>query len=68
VLCGPFTAIPALFLAKKEMDSIQQGRMSPATLGQAKAAFWVSIVALILTLGGCMLMALGMLPLTLLGS
>lgn len=43
--CGPFTAIPGIFLAKKDMDDIAGGR-AQWNEGWAKSAFYLNIIAL----------------------
>jgi len=53
--CGPLTAIPGIFLAKKDMDDASSGRAPQVDDGWAKAAFYINIVALILfVLGVCL--------------
>jgi len=47
--CGPFTAIPGLFLAKKDMDEFASGRAPQLNESSAKAAFYLNIIALILS-------------------
>jgi zinc-ribbon domain len=46
--CGPFTALPGIFLAKKDMDAIASGQAPQLNDGWAKGAFYVNIVALCL--------------------
>ncbi|MGP8187908.1 MAG: hypothetical protein ACLQKY_17745 [Terracidiphilus sp.] len=46
--CGPFTAIPGIFLAKKDMDEIAAGRAPQLNEGWAKGAFYLNIVALVI--------------------
>lgn len=48
--CGPFTAIPGIFLAKKDMDEFASGRAPYLNASSAKGAFYLNIVALILWL------------------
>ncbi len=43
--CGPFTGVPGIFLAKKDMDEIAAGRAPQLDAGWAKAAFYLNIVA-----------------------
>ena len=50
--CGPFTAIPGIFLAKKDMDEFASGRAPQLNEGSAKGAFYLNIVALILSVIG----------------
>lgn len=52
--CGPFTAIPGIFLAKKDMDDCAAGRAPQLNEGWAKAAFYINIISLALfVLGIC---------------
>lgn len=44
--CGPFTAVPGIFLAKKDMDAIASGQAPHLNDGWAKATFYLNIVAL----------------------
>lgn len=44
--CGPFTAVPGIFLAKSDMDNIAAGRAPLINEGWAKAAFYINIVSL----------------------
>jgi hypothetical protein len=48
--CGPFTAIPGIFLAKKDMDEFASGRAPYLNASSAKSAFYLNIIALILSL------------------
>jgi hypothetical protein len=50
--CGPFTAIPGIFLAKKDMDEFASGRAPQLNEGSAKGAFYLNIIALILSVLG----------------
>jgi hypothetical protein len=50
--CGPFTAIPGLFLAKKDMDEFASGRAPHLNEGSAKLAFYLNIAALVLSVIG----------------
>jgi hypothetical protein len=50
--CGPFTAIPGIFLAKKDLDEIAAGRAPQLNESSAKGAFYLNIIALILSLIG----------------
>lgn len=45
--CGIFLSIPALIIAKREMNRIGAGARDPANLGNAKAAFWVSLAQIV---------------------
>ncbi|MGO9325642.1 MAG: hypothetical protein ACLP8B_10020 [Xanthobacteraceae bacterium] len=47
--CGPFTAIPGLFLAKKDMDDFASGRAPYLNESSAKLAFYLNVAALILS-------------------
>lgn len=52
--CGPLTAIPGIFLAKKDMDDCAAGRAPMLNDGWAKAAFYINIISLCLfVLGIC---------------
>src|ERR1700733_6143193 len=44
--CGPVTAIPGIFLAKKDMDDCAAGRAPQLNDGWAKAAFYINIISL----------------------
>ena len=46
--CGPFTAIPGIFMAKKDMDESASGRAPQLNAGWAKGAFYLNIVAIAL--------------------
>lgn len=50
--CGPFTAIPGLILAKKDMDEFASGRAPYLNESSAKLAFYLNIGALILSVLG----------------
>jgi len=50
--CGPFTAIPGLFLAKKDMYEFASGRAPQLNESSAKGAFYLNIIALILSVIG----------------
>ncbi len=50
--CGPFSAIPGIFLAKKDMDEFASGRAPQLNEGSAKGAFYLNIIALILSVLG----------------
>lgn len=53
VICG-FTAIPGAILAWMEMQAVREGRVPQANGGMAKLAFWINIVALVLTVFVCL--------------
>ncbi len=55
--CG-FTAIPGAILAWMEMQAVRAGRAPQANSGMAKIAFWINIVALVLTVFAVALMGL----------
>jgi len=61
--CGPFTAVPGIFMAKKDMDDFAAGRAPQLNDGLAKGAFYLNIIALGLSiLGICLFFGrLGML-------
>jgi len=44
--CGPFAAVPGIFLAKKDMDDIAAGRAPLLNDGWAKGAFYLNIASL----------------------
>jgi hypothetical protein len=47
--CGPFAAVPGIFLAKKDMDDFAAGRAPQLDDGWAKGAFYLNIVSLCLS-------------------
>jgi hypothetical protein len=49
VATGCLTSIPGFFLARSELSNIESGTSSPAGKGMAQAAYWISLVNLILT-------------------
>lgn len=55
--CG-FTAIPGAIMAWMEMQAVQAGHAPQSNSGMAKIAFWVNIVALVLTVFAIGLMVL----------
>lgn len=55
--CG-FTAIPGAILAWLEMQAVREGRAPQTNGGMAKIAFWVNIVALVLTVVAILLLSL----------
>jgi hypothetical protein len=55
--CG-FTAIPGAILAWLEMQAVREGRAPQSKDGMAKIAFWINIVALVLTAVAIVLMGL----------
>ena len=50
--CGPFTAIPGFFMAKKDMDMIASGQAPHLNESSAKGAYYLNIIALILSVLG----------------
>jgi len=50
--CGPFTAVPGIFMAKKDMDEIAAGRAPHLNEGMAKGAFYLNIAAVVLFVAG----------------
>jgi hypothetical protein len=50
--CGPFTAIPGLFLAKNDMDQFASGRAPHLNESTAKLAFYLNVIALVLSVIG----------------
>ncbi len=46
--CGCFTGLPAFFLARSELGSIERGESSPAGKSMAQAAYWISLINMIL--------------------
>lgn len=50
--CGPFTAIPGLFLAKNDMDAFASGRAPHLNESSAKLAFYLNVAALVLSVIG----------------
>jgi hypothetical protein len=58
--CGPFSAIPGIFLAKKDMDEIAAGRAPYLDEGWAKGAYYLNIIALVLSIVGiCLFWGMG---------
>jgi hypothetical protein len=50
--CGPFTAVPGIIMAKKDMDDIAAGRAPHLDEGWARGAYYFNIIALVLSLIG----------------
>lgn len=50
--CGPFTALPALIMAKMELGKISRGESHPSNETISKIAFWGSAANLGLTVVG----------------
>lgn len=50
--CGPFTAVPGIIMAKKDMDDIAAGRAPQLDEGWAKGAYYFNIIALVLSVIG----------------
>lgn len=49
LFCGLFTSVPAFFMARSEMQAIDQGTSPPAGRGLAQAAFWIAVANMALT-------------------
>lgn len=49
VMCGPFTGVPGIIFGKMEMDAIKQGTSPQSNMGVAKAGFYISIAAVVLS-------------------
>jgi hypothetical protein len=47
--CGPFTAIPGIFMAKKDMDAIASGQAPHLNEGWAKGTYYLNIISLVLS-------------------
>jgi hypothetical protein len=52
IVCGPFSSVPGIILAKMEMDAIHQGRAPLSGENMAKWAFYLSIAATVFSLLG----------------
>jgi hypothetical protein len=50
--CGPFTAIPGFFLAKKDMDQFASGSAPQLDVSWSKMAYYLNIIALVLFVAG----------------
>jgi hypothetical protein len=50
--CGPFTAVPGFFLAKKDMDAFASGQAPYLDVSLAKVAYYLNIIALVLFVFG----------------
>lgn len=50
--CGPFTAVPGIFMAKKDMDEIASGRAPHLNEGMAKGAYYLNIAGIVLFVVG----------------
>lgn len=58
--CGPFTGVPGVFLAKKDMDEFAAGRAPQLDEKWAKWAYYLNIISLVLfVLGLCVFWGLG---------
>lgn len=58
--CGPLAGVPGIFLAKKDMDDIAAGRAPNLDASWAKNAFYLNIVAVVLSvLGMCLWWGMG---------
>lgn len=51
VACGCLTSIPAIFVARAELDAIARGTSPPGGKSLAQAAFWISVVNAVLYVG-----------------
>lgn len=49
VMCGPFTAIPAMIIGKQEMNAIDAGEAPIAGKTLAQVGFWVGLAVTILS-------------------
>ena len=47
--CGPFTSVPALYLAHVERRAIRLGRRPAQNLARANSAYWLSITNLVVS-------------------
>jgi hypothetical protein len=53
--CGAFTSVPAIFLAKSDLDAINRGALPPTNKTMAQVAFWIGIVWTVLWVLGVIL-------------
>ncbi len=51
VACGCVTSLPAVFIARSELDAIDRGASPPGGKSMAQAAFWISVINLVLYVG-----------------
>jgi hypothetical protein len=49
VTCGPVMGIPAMILARREINAIERGEADPADLSNAKSAFWIALASTLLS-------------------
>ncbi len=61
VACGVLTGVPAFFLARAELSSIDRGESSPAGKSLAQAAYWIGLVNLVIV---AVVMVIGMMLFT----
>ncbi len=50
--CGCLLSIPAIFMARSELDAIKRGEVSQSNEGLATAAFWIAVINAVVTLLG----------------
>lgn len=54
LMCGPFTSIPGIFLAKADLDAMKRGQLPPNNLQMAQIAYWLNIaISVLWVLGIC---------------
>jgi hypothetical protein len=46
--CGPFTAVPAIFMAKSDLDAMKRGALPATNQTMAQVAFWMGIAVTVL--------------------
>jgi hypothetical protein len=46
VLCGCLTSLPAVFMARGELNAVERGEANEQTRGLAQAAFWIAAINL----------------------
>lgn len=56
--CGPFTSVPAIFVAKSELDAIKAGQADPSNTTLAQVGFWGGIALTALAIIGVLIYAL----------
>jgi len=52
IMCGPFTTVPGIFLAKADLDAMKRGQLPPTNLQLAQIAYWMNIAISVLWLLG----------------
>jgi len=50
IMCGPFTTVPGIFLAKADLDAMKRGQLPPTNLQLAQIAYWMNIAISVLWL------------------